>query len=126
MQQPGRLRELIVVFGTLGFIGFGGPAAHIALMRREVVERRRWMTDAQLVDLIGITNLIPGPNSTELAMHVGRLRGGHAGLVVAGLAFILPAASIVLALAWAYVAYGSTPAGEALLYGVKPVIIAIV
>jgi chromate transporter len=125
--QPRRwLRELIVVFGTLGVIGFGGPAAHIALMRREVVERRGWLTDAQMVDLVGITNLIPGPNSTELAMLVGRLRAGGRGLVVAGLAFILPAAAIVLGLAWAYVSFGATPAGEALLYGVKPVIIAIV
>ncbi|MBA3586499.1 MAG: chromate efflux transporter [Chloroflexi bacterium] len=121
-----RLRELIVVFGTLGFIGFGGPAAHIALMRREVVERRRWLTDTQLVDLIGITNLIPGPNSTEMAMHVGRLRAGGIGLVVAGLAFILPAAAIVLALAWVYVMFGETPTGAALLYGIKPVIVAIV
>jgi len=121
-----RLRELIVVFGTLGVIGFGGPAAHIALMRREVVERRRWLSDQQLVDLIGITNLIPGPNSTEMAMHVGRLRAGGLGLVLAGLAFILPAAAIVLALAWAYVTFGDTPTGEALLYGIKPVIIAIV
>jgi chromate transporter len=121
-----RLRDLLVVFGTLGVIGFGGPAAHIALMRREVVERRRWLSDSQLVDLVGLTNLIPGPNSTEMAMHVGRLRAGGAGLLVAGLAFILPAAAIVLALAWIYVTYGATPAGEALLYGVKPVIIAIV
>jgi chromate transporter len=126
VDRGSRLRELIVVFGTLGVIGFGGPAAHIALMRREVVERRRWLTDAQLIDLIGITNLIPGPNSTEMAMHVGRLRAGGIGLVVAGLAFILPAAAIVVVLAWVYVAYGSTPAGEALLYGIKPVIIAIV
>ena len=114
------------MFGTLGVIGFGGPAAHIALMRREVVERRRWLTDQQMVDLVGITNLIPGPNSTEMAMHVGRLRAGGAGLVVAGLAFIVPAAAIVLALAWAYVAFGSTPAGEALLYGIKPVVVAVV
>jgi chromate transporter len=121
-----RIRELVVVFGTLGFIGFGGPAAHIALMRREVVERRRWLTDAELVDLIGITNLIPGPNSTEMAMHVGRLRAGGIGLVVAGAAFIVPAAGIVLALAWAYVMYGSTPTAEALLYGIKPVVMAIV
>jgi chromate transporter len=121
-----RLRELLVVFGTLGLIGFGGPAAHIALMRREVVGRRRWLSEQQLVDLVGLINLIPGPNSTEMAMHVGRLRAGGAGLVVAGLAFILPAAAIVLALAWAYVTYGATPTGEALLYGVKPVIIAIV
>lgn len=126
MSHRERIRELVVVFGTLGVIGFGGPAAHIALMRREVVERRGWLTDQQMVDLVGITNLIPGPNSTEMAMHVGRLRAGGIGLVVAGLAFILPAASIVLALAWAYVTYGDTPAGEALLYGVKPVIIAIV
>lgn len=121
-----RIRELLVVFGTLGVIGFGGPAAHIALMRREVVERRGWLTDAQMVDLVGITNLIPGPNSTEMAMHVGRLRAGGIGLVVAGLAFIVPAASIVLALAWAYVTYGDTPTGEAVLYGIKPVVIAIV
>ena len=120
------MRELIAVFGTLGFIGFGGPAAHVAMMRREVVERRGWLTDAQLLDLVGITNLIPGPNSTELAMLVGRLRAGRIGLVVAGLSFIVPAAAIVLALAWAYMAYGSTPTGEALLYGVGPVIVAIV
>ena len=115
-----------MVFGTLGVIGFGGPAAHIALMRREVVERRRWLTDARLVDLIGITNLIPGPNSTELAMLVGRQRAGSIGLVVAGLSFIVPAAIIVLAVAWAYVSYGSTPTGSGLLYGVQPVIVAIV
>jgi chromate transporter len=121
-----RLRELVIVFATLGVIGFGGPAAHIALMRREVVERRRWLSDAQLVDLIGITNLVPGPNSTELAMLVGRLRAGGSGLVIAGLAFIVPAAAIVLALAWAYVLYGATPTGEALLYGIKPVVVAIV
>lgn len=78
-------------------------------MRREVVERRRWLTNQQMVDLVGITNLIPGPNSTEMAMHVGRLRAGGVGLVVAGLAFIVPAAAIVLALAWAYVTYGDTP-----------------
>ena len=122
----GRLRDLIVVFGTLGVIGFGGPAAHVALIRREVVERRGWLTDAELVDYVGITALIPGPNSTELAMLVGRRWAGRAGLVVAGLAFILPAAAVVLALAWAYVAYGATPAGEAILYGVAPVIVAIV
>jgi len=126
MSRRERLRALGVVFGTLGVIGFGGPAAHIALMRREVVVRRRWLSDEQLVDLIGITNLIPGPNSTEMAMHVGRQRAGGAGLVVAGLAFILPAAAIVLALAWAYVTFGTTPAGEALLYGVKPVVVVIV
>ena len=126
MNRHARLAELLLVFGTLGIIGFGGPAAHVALMRREVVERRRWLTDAALVDLVGITNLIPGPNSTELAMLVGRMRAGRIGLLVAGLSFILPAAAIVVALAWAYVSFGSTPAATALLYGVKPVIIAIV
>jgi chromate transporter len=124
--RQSRLRELIGLFGTLGLIGFGGPAAHIGLMRREVVERRRWLTDAQLVDLVGVTNLIPGPNSTELAMQVGRVRAGWRGLVLAGLAFILPAVAIVLAVAWAYVIYGATPTGEAILYGVKPAVVAIV
>ncbi len=126
MSERGRLRELAVLFGTLGVIGFGGPAAHVALMRREVVERRGWLTDAEMLDLVGVTSLIPGPNSTELAMLVGLRRAGRAGLVVAGLAFILPAAAIVLALAWAYVAYGATPTGAALLYGIAPVIVAIV
>jgi len=121
-----RLRELVEVFGSLALIGFGGPAAHVALMRREVVERRRWLTDAQMVDLIGITNLLPGPNSTEMAMHIGRMRAGPVGLVVAGLAFVLPAAAIVLGLAWTYVAWGATPTGEAVLYGIKPVVVAIV
>jgi chromate transporter len=126
MSERGRLWELIGLFGMLGIIGFGGPAAHVALMRREVVERRGWLTDAEMVDLVGVTSLIPGPNSTELAMLVGLRRAGRAGLVVAGLAFILPAAAIVMALAWAYVAYGATPAGQALLYGIAPVIVAIV
>jgi chromate transporter len=121
-----RLRELATLFATLGVIGFGGPAAHVALMRREVVERRGWLTDAEMVDLVGVTSLIPGPNSTELAMLVGLRRAGRSGLLVAGLAFILPAAAIVLALAWAYVAYGATPTGEALLYGIEPVVVAIV
>ena len=124
--RAARLRELVALFGTLGVIGFGGPAAHIALMRREVVERRGWLTDQQMVDLVGITSLIPGPNSTELAMLVGLRRAGRLGLLVAGLAFILPAVAIVLALAWAYVAYGTTRAGEALLYGTAPVIVVVV
>lgn len=120
------LVELVRVFATLGVIGFGGPAAHIALIRREAVERRRWMSDAALVDMIGLTSIIPGPSSTELAMLVGWRRAGAAGLAVAGLSFIVPAAAIVLALAWAYVTWGTTPAFEALLYGVGPVIVIIV
>ncbi|MEP6469551.1 MAG: chromate efflux transporter [Chloroflexota bacterium] len=126
MDRAHRLRELVAVFGMLGLIGFGGPLAHIGLMRREVVDRRRWLTESELLDLIGLTSLIPGPNSTELAMLVGHKRAGGWGLMAAGLAFILPAAALVLTLAWAYVTYGTTPAAEALLYGVKPVVLAVV
>lgn len=110
----------------LGLTAFGGPAAHIAMLRQEVVSRRRWLTEQQFLDLLGATNLIPGPNSTEMVMHVGRERAGWRGLIVAGSLFILPAALIVLVLAWAYVEYGSRPQAEWLLYGIKPVIIAIV
>src|SRR5919206_5254846 len=97
------LRELALLFLKLGTIAFGGPAAHVAMMEDEVVRRRRWMTRERFLDLLGATNLIPGPNSTELAIHVGYLRGGWPGLVVAGSCFILPAALIVTAFAWAYV-----------------------
>ncbi len=110
----------------LGFIGFGGPAAHIAMLRDEVVHRRRWLSEERFLDLLGVTNLIPGPNSTEMVMHVGHVRAGWRGLVLAGAGFILPAATIVLALAWMYERYGSTPAGEGLMYGIRPVILAIV
>ncbi|MEJ7839927.1 MAG: chromate efflux transporter [Thermomicrobiales bacterium] len=110
----------------LGFTAFGGPAAHIAMLREEAVNRRKWLSEAYFLDLIGATNLIPGPNSTEMVMHIGRLRAGWKGLVVAGSLFILPAASIVLLLAWLYVDYGTTPELEWLLYGIKPVIIAVV
>lgn len=121
-----RLGELAQLFGRLGFVAFGGPAAHIAMMHDEVVTRRRWLSDDAFVDLIGVTNLIPGPNSTEMTMHVGRVRAGWRGLIVAGASFILPAAAIVLACAVAYVRYGQTPNGQALLYGVKPVVLAII
>ena len=120
------LGEVIRLFLRLGFTAFGGPAAHIAMMHDEVVARRRWMDEQHFLDLVGATNLIPGPNSTEMAIHVGFDRAGWRGLLAAGIAFILPAALIVGLLAWAYVEYGSTPQGEALLYGIKPVIIAIV
>jgi chromate transporter len=126
MNRGHRLRELVTVFGTLGLIGFGGPVAHVALMRREVVDRHRWLTERELLDLIGLTSLIPGPNSTELAMLIGHRRAGGWGLVTAGIAFILPAAGLVLALAWAYVTYGTTPGAEALLYGIKPVVLTVV
>jgi len=120
------LREVTRLFLRLGFTAFGGPAAHIAMMRDEVVVRRRWMEEQPFLDLVGATNLIPGPNSTEMAIHIGYLRAGWRGLIAAGLCFILPAVAITLILAWAYVAYGSTPQGSAILYGVQPVIIAIV
>jgi chromate transporter len=120
------LAEVAQVALKLGFTAFGGPAAHIAMLREEVVSRRKWLTDEYFLDLIGATNLIPGPNSTEMVIHVGYLRAGWRGLIVAGALFILPAAAMVLALAWVYVEYGTTPAGEALLYGIKPVVIAVV
>lgn len=123
---PGRLAELVRLFAKLGFTAFGGPAAHIAMMHDEVVTRRRWLDEQRFLDLIGVTNLIPGPNSTEMAMHVGHERAGWRGLVAAGASFILPAAAIVLAFAWAYTTYGATPTGEALLYGVKPVVVVVV
>jgi chromate transporter len=120
------LRELAVLFLRLGTLSMGGPAAHIAMMEDEVVRRRRWMTHEQFLDMLGVCNLIPGPNSTEMAIHIGQLRAGFAGLVVAGACFILPAAAIVLAIAWMYVRFGTMPQAIGLLYGIKPVIIAVV
>lgn len=125
-QSKTSLSELAVLFLKLGTIAFGGPAAHIAMMEDEVVRRRRWMTHQEFLDLLGATNLIPGPNSTEMAIHIGHRRGGWKGLVVAGTCFILPAMLIVMGFAWAYVRYGSVPQVKSVLYGVKPVIIAIV
>jgi chromate transporter len=110
----------------LGTTAFGGPAAHIAMMEDEVVRRRRWLTRDEFLDYLGATNLIPGPNSTELAIHIGHARAGWPGLVVAGVSFIAPATLIVAAIAWAYVKYGALPEVSGILYGVKPVVIAIV
>jgi chromate transporter len=120
------LSELARLFLKLGTLGFGGPAVHIALMENEVVRRRGWMSRERFLDLLGATNLIPGPNSTEMAIHVGHERAGWRGLVVAGACFILPAFVIVLACAWAYTRYGQLPVADGLLRGVKPVIIAVV
>ena len=126
-QAPaGSLSEVAALFLKLGFVAFGGPAAHIALMRDEVVTRRRWVSEQQFLDLLGASNLIPGPTSTELAIYLGYARAGWRGLVLAGTLFILPAALISLALAWVYVRYGSMPEAVWLLYGIKPVIIAVV
>lgn len=121
-----RLREIVGLFLRLGATAFGGPAAHIALMHSEVVERRKWLTEQQFLDLLGATNLIPGPNSTEMAIHLGYLRAGLPGLVAAGISFILPAMLIVMGMAWIYLRYGSTPQAAWLLYGIKPVIIAVI
>jgi chromate transporter len=122
----GTLREVASVFLKLGATAFGGPAAHIALMDEEFVKRRRWMGREEFIDLVGATNLIPGPNSTEVAMHIGHRRAGGAGLVVAGVGFILPAALIVMLLAWIYMRFGALPEADGILRGVKPVVIAVV
>jgi len=122
----GSTREVAAVFLRLGLVAFGGPAAHIALMREELVRRRGWVSDQRFADLMGATNLIPGPNSTELAIHLGHDRARWRGLVVAGICFILPAAVMVGVLARAYVEYGETPAVESILYGVVPVVLAII
>src|SRR2546427_39551 len=119
------LRELALVFLRLGATAFGGPAAHIALMEDEFVRRRRWLTRPQFLDLIAATNLIPGPNSTEMALHIGLL-AGWCGFLIAGVCFILPAALLVGFLAWVYVQFETLPQVAGVLYGVKPVIIAVV
>ena len=124
--DPGALREVVGLFLKLGCIAFGGPAAHIALFREEVVTRRRWVTEERFLDLLGMTNLIPGPNSTEMAIHLGYIRAGWPGLVAGGVCFVVPAMLLVWGLAWAYVRYGAQPQVTWLLYGIKPVIIAVV
>ncbi|HEV8046849.1 MAG TPA: chromate efflux transporter [Terriglobales bacterium] len=120
------LAELARLFLKLGLVAFGGPPAHIAMMEDEVVSRRRWLTREQFLDFLGATNLIPGPNSTEMAIHVGRVRAGLPGLLVAGVSFILPSAVMVTALAWAYVRFGSLPEVSGVMYGVKPIVIALI
>lgn len=121
-----KLREVAALFLKLGLTAFGGPAAHIAMMRDEVVKRRKWVDDRHFLDLLGATNLIPGPNSTEMAIHLGFVRAGWPGLIAGGACFIIPAMLMVMALAWGYVRFGSTPEAGWLLYGVKPVVIAII
>src|SRR6266545_2228262 len=120
------LRELAWVFLRLGTTSFGGPAAHIALMEDEAVRRRKWVSREEFLDLLGATNLIPGPNSTELAIHLGHRLAGWPGLLVAGASFIAPAMLIVGAIAWAYGRFAQLPQADAVLYGIKPVVIAIV
>ena len=110
----------------MGTTAFGGPAAHIAMMHDEVVQRRKWIDEQRFLDLLGATNLIPGPNSTEMAIHLGYIRAGWMGLILGGVCFILPAMMIVLALAWVYQQYGATPEAGWLMYGIKPIVIAII
>ncbi|CAN5898837.1 chromate efflux transporter [soil metagenome] len=123
---PAPLLDVVLLFLRLGTTAFGGPAAHIAMMEDEVVRRRGWMSRERFLDYLGATNLIPGPNSTELAIHIGHARAGWPGLLLAGAAFIVPATLIVLAAAYGYVEYGTLPQVRGLLYGVQPVVIAIV
>src|SRR5436853_5856106 len=125
-QRQTSLRELAFLFLRLGLTAFGGPVAHIAMMREEAVRRRQWMNDERFVDLIGITNLIPGPSSTQLAIYLGYLRTGWLGSLVAGICFIGPAMLMVLAIAWAYVTYGTLPQVNWLFYGIQPIVVVIV
>lgn len=121
-----KLNEIAKLFFRLGLTAFGGPAAHIAMMHDETVKRRKWLSDQEFLDIVGATNLIPGPNSTEMAIHIGYLRAGWKGLIAAGVCFIIPAMIIVLVLSWVYVQFGTMPQAQWLLYGIKPVVIAVI
>ncbi|ALU26575.1 chromate efflux transporter [Myroides odoratimimus] len=125
MSEKISLKEIVKVFTKLGIIGFGGPAAHIAMMREEVVVKRKWMDEQHFLDLLGATNLIPGPNSTEMAIHIGYDKAGWKGLIIAGLCFILPAVFLTGVLAYFYKNYGELPQVQPFIYGIKPAIIAI-
>ena len=126
MNSNQELRCLSKLFLRLGSTAFGGPAAHIAMMQHEVVDKRKWFTEEHFLDLIGATNLIPGPNSTEIALHIGHERAGWKGLIVAGLCFILPAVAITCLLAWLYKKYGQLPQVQPFVYGIQPAIIAVI
>ncbi|AVF49531.1 chromate transporter [Elizabethkingia anophelis] len=126
MEKNHNLKELAQVFLKLGITAFGGPAAHIAMMQQEVVTKRKWMSEEHFLDLIGATNLIPGPNSTEMAIHIGQVRAGWKGLIVAGLCFICPAVIITLFFAWLYKLYGQLPEVQPFIYGIKPAIISVI
>ncbi|MDA9774511.1 chromate efflux transporter [Saprospiraceae bacterium] len=122
----GKLKEIIGVFFKLGCIAFGGPASHIAMMQDEIIEKRKWISQQHFLDLIGITNLIPGPNSTEMTMHCGFERAGWKGLFAAGISFIFPAVVITCIFAWLYTSYGHLPEVEPFIMGIKPAVIAII
>jgi len=121
-----KLKEIAYLFLKLGFTAFGGPAAHIAIMEEEVVKKRKWITHEHFLDLLGATNLIPGPNSTEMAIHIGYVKAGWRGLILAGMCFILPASLITLILAYLYKAYGTVPSLEPFIAGMRPAIIAVI
>jgi len=121
-----RLKEVTLLFLKLGALSFGGPAVYIALMHNETVHRRHWLDDQEFLDIVGATNIIPGPNATEIAVHLGLRRAGWRGFLSAGVLFIVPGMLATLLLAWAYVRYGNLPQAQWVLYGVKPVVIAIV
>jgi chromate transporter len=124
--SPATLAEVARSYLRLGMTAFGGPAAHLAFMRSELVVRRNWVSEQELLDLIGGASLLPGPTSTEVALMLARRRGGWAALVVGGICFISPSMLLVLALSWAYVRYGTTDAGTGVLFGIKPVVVAII
>jgi chromate transporter len=126
MQNRATLKDLFRFFLTLGVTAFGGPVAHLAIMQREAVEKRGWMSKHEFVDVIGLLNLIPGPNSTQMTMYFGFRHGGIPGMLVSGLSFILPAAAITLVLAWVYVTYGALPEAQAVLWGIQPVVIGVI
>lgn len=126
MEHNATLKDIAKLFLKLGIIGFGGPAAHIAMMQDEVVIKRKWLTEQHFLDLVGATNLIPGPNSTEMAIHIGHEKGGWKGLIIAGLCFILPAVFITGFFAYLYKQYGQIPEVQPFIYGIKPAIIAII
>jgi chromate transporter len=126
MSEKQKLKEIAQLFLKLGIIGFGGPAAHIAMMQNEVVVKRKWLDEQHFLDLLGATNLIPGPNSTEMAIHIGHERAGVKGLIVSGLCFILPAVFLTAGFAYLYKEFGQLPEFQPFLYGIKPAIIAII
>ncbi len=125
-ERGSRLGEIASAFLRLGFVAFGGAAAHIAMMQQEFVERRKWLSREDFVDRVGAVSLLPGPSSTELAIYLGELRGGLLGLLISGCSFILPSAFLVGALAWIYQRYGSAPQLGAILFGVKPIVVALI
>jgi chromate transporter len=126
LNHRSNISEIISLFLKLGSISFGGPAAHTAMMEKEVVRKRKWMDHAHFIDLVGATNLIPGPNSTEMTMHCGYERAGIKGMIMAGISFIIPATIITIVIAWIYATYGQLPDVDAFLYGIKPAVIAII